>query len=221
MNDLHIDSVLKSYGSRPILTDIYLGCKTGEVVGLLGRNGSGKTTLLKIVFGSLKAEYRHVEVGGKVLYGIPDGSRFIKYVPQDSFLPDHIKIKNMIGLFCGPRAEELIAEHPFVGPFLKRKSGGLSGGERRIFEILLTIYSDARYILIDEPFNGIAPNQVEEIKKIIRKHARSGKGFIITDHSYRNVLDIADRVVLIHEGAMRSIGHESDLQKWDTFRNGN
>lgn len=213
MSELHADSILKSYDSRVILSDIYLGCRTGEIVGLLGRNGSGKSTLLKIIFGSLKADNRFVRVDDQVLSGVSDSHRHIKYIPQDDFLPRHIKIKRLIELFCPSGKEELIEAHPLVRQYLNRRSRELSGGERRIVEILLSIYSDSQFILIDEPFNGISPKQVEQIKALIKRES-ANKGFIITDHSYRNILEIADRVVLIHDGAMRQIKEPSDLVKW-------
>lgn len=102
-------------------------------------------------------------------------------------------------------------EHSLVKPFLAKKSRELSGGELRIFEILLIIHSSADYVLIDEPFNGVSPIHIEDIKKTIKSQTKT-KGFIITDHSYRNILDISDRIVLIHDQTLRQINDESELR---------
>lgn len=213
MKGLHADSILKSYGARTILSDVYLGCDVGEIVGLLGRNGCGKSTMLKIIFGVLNAEYRFVRVDDRVQDALSESCKLIKYLPQDSFLPDHIKVKTIISLFCGASDAGILREHPLVKPFLEKKSRELSGGELRVFEILLIIHSSAKYILIDEPFNGVSPIHVKEIKKAIKSQTGT-KGFIITDHSYRNILDISDRIVLIHDQAIRQVKNEQELQYW-------
>lgn len=212
MNGLHVDSIQKSYGMRPVLSDVYLSCGKGEIVGLLGRNGSGKSTMLKIIFGSLPSEYSFVRVDGQILNKLSERSRVIKYLPQDSFLPNHIKIKTIIRLFCEPPNAELLCGHPLINSFLSRKTKELSGGERRFFEILLIIHSPARYVLIDEPFNGVSPLYIDEIKSAIKIQA-SNKGFVITDHSYRNILDVADRIMLIRDGILRQID-PLELRYW-------
>lgn len=213
MNDLHVDSVVKSYGDRTVLTDVYISCKCGEIVGLLGRNGSGKSTLLKIIFGSLGARSRFVMVGDRQLKGVGDGAHFIKYLPQESFLPNNIKVRTIIKMFCSDCEAQSLSEHQVIQPILNKRSSDLSGGERRLLEVMLIISSDADYILIDEPFNGMSPNCVEIIKQMIRD-CSARKGFIITDHSYRNILDIATRVVLIYDGGTKDIAGESDLKTW-------
>ena len=213
MSLLHVDSVMKSYGLRAILTDVYLYCKKGEVVGLLGRNGCGKSTLLKIIFGSLSAEYRFVKVGDKQIRNMTNGYKHIRYLPQDGFLPNNIKIRTIIDMFCAPRWADKVAGHPIIEPSLDKKSKELSGGERRFFEILLMIYADAEFVMIDEPFNGLSPIRIEEIKGLIREQSPE-KGFIITDHDYRNILNIASRIMLIHEGAIKNIKDSEELRHW-------
>lgn len=103
--------------------------------------------------------------------------------------------------------------HYLVLPLLNKKSKQLSGGEKRLLEILLMIYSDSAYTLIDEPFNGIAPVFKEEIKDLIKEQS-AGKGFIITDHDYRNILDIATRIVIMYDGGTKQIKHMEELKYW-------
>jgi len=209
-DSLHVDSVIKSFGSRQVLTDIFLTCHAGEIVGLLGRNGSGKSTLLKIIFGSLPADAKFVKVGDKIINNLQDGRKHINYLPQDKFLPAHIKIATIISLFCNKKDTKIIQQKEFMKPLLNRKCGTLSGGERRLVEILIMIHSDASFILIDEPFNGVSPVYREEIKKMIREQS-STKGFIITDHDYRSIMDISTKTILMHDGATRKINSLQEL----------
>ena len=214
---MHVDSIIKSYGNNQILTDIYVNCHKGEIVGLLGRNGIGKSTLLKIIFGSISAERKYVKVGNKIINGIFDNRNLINYLPQHNFLPNNIKIKTIINLFCDKKSNSIISQNPLIKPILNKQSKQISGGEQRIIEIMLIVYSKAKYILIDEPFNGVAPVYKEEIKKMIKEESKN-KGFIITDHDYRNILDIATRTVLIYDGGTKEIKNNEELIKHGYIR---
>ena len=213
MNNLHVDSVIKSFGTRQVLTDIFISCTKGEIIGLLGRNGTGKSTLLKIIFGSMSADAKFVRVGDKLINGLYDNRQLINYLPQHSFMPNHLKVSTIISLFCDKSNADIIIENEFIRPLINKRAKQLSGGEKRLVEIFLMIHSDARYILIDEPFNGIAPIYKEVIKDLIRDHS-STKGFIITDHDYRNILDIATRIILMHDGGTKAIKNNDDLTYW-------
>lgn len=204
VSGLHADSIRKQYGTRQILNDIFISCHTGELVGLLGRNGSGKSTLLKIIFGTLRAENRFVSVDQKKTGSLFAGRKLIRYLPQENFLPNHIKIRDLIRCFCSKAGGGLLINNSLIQPHLDKKAGQLSGGENRLVEILLMLHSDAKYLLLDEPFNGLSPLQVEVVKALIREHALE-KGFIITDHDYRNVLDVSSRIVLMDRGNTKMI----------------
>lgn len=213
MSKLHVDSVIKSFHTNQVLTDVYLSCEKGEIIGLLGRNGTGKSTLLKIIFGSLQADRKFVKIGNKVVAGLFDNRKLVKYLPQDNFLPNHVKVKTIIKLFCNETSAGLLKNHDLIKPMLKKKSKQLSGGERRLLEIFLIMFSDSIYTLIDEPFNGVAPVYKEEIKEIIKEQSKS-KGFIITDHDYRNILDLATRIVIIYDGGTKEIKSTDELKHW-------
>jgi ABC-type multidrug transport system ATPase subunit len=213
MNGLHVDSVIKSFGTNQVLTDVFISCMEGEIIGLLGRNGSGKSTLLKIIFGSLLADNKFVRVDSKIVNSLIDNRKLINYLPQDNFLPNHIRIKKIISLFCDKTNSEIIKNHAFFRPLLNKKSKQLSSGEQRIVEIFLIVYSDAKYILIDEPFNGVAPIYKEDIKNIIKEQSKR-KGFIITDHDYRNIFDISTKTILIHDGETKEIKQINELKYW-------
>ena len=215
---LYVDSVTKSFGIRQVLTDIFLSCNEGEIIGLLGRNGAGKSTLLKIIFGSMQADFKFVRIGDKRINGLYDNRNLINYLPQHSFLPNHLKISHIIKLFCEKANAGLIAANELISPLIHKKARQLSGGEKRLVEIFLIIYSNATYILIDEPFNGIAPIYKEVIKNMIREQSKK-KGFIITDHDYRNILDLSTRIVLIHDGGTKEIKNKEELEFWGYIPN--
>ncbi|HEX6222764.1 MAG TPA: ATP-binding cassette domain-containing protein [Chryseolinea sp.] len=210
MRELHVDSICKWFGQTQILSDIFLSCKPGEIIGLLGRNGSGKTTLLKIIFGAVEAQTKFVRVNGSVINSLVQSKNKIAYLPQNNFLPSHLNIKNAITLFSAASTSRVLQENHFIKPFLNRKSRELSGGERRMIETLVVVNSPAEYILIDEPFNGVEPLYKEEIKKTIQSHA-SDKGFIVTDHDYRNIVAISTKVKLLQHGGIKEIKNVDDL----------
>ena len=213
MNELYVDSVLKSFGKNQVLTDIFISCKPGEIIGLLGRNGAGKSTLLKIIFGSLIADRKFVKVNGRIATSLFDRINLVGYLPQDSFLPKHIKVKKIISLFCDKLNSELLHSNQYIKPLITKRSKELSGGETRLLEILLIIHSKTQYVLIDEPFNGSAPMYKDYIKKLIQEHSKT-KGFIITDHDYRNITDVATKMVLLHDGETKEIRGNNELKYW-------
>lgn len=210
MSTLHIDSVTKSYNNNVILSDIFISCEKGEIKGLIGRNGSGKSTLLKIVFGTEKAESKFVRVGQKIIKNIPDGRNLINYLPQDNFLPNNISVKSILNLFLQKENRKIVLENEYVKPLLNKKNQDLSSGEKRIIEILLIIHSNAEFILLDEPFNGVSPIMRDYIIEYIKK-MKSSKGYIITDHDYENVINLADSIVYLQNGFLKEIKDKSEL----------
>lgn len=210
MSGLHVDSIRKQIGDRQILNDIFISCRPGEIVGLLGRNGSGKSSLLKIIFGSLGADNKFVSIDDKKINSLYDNRKLLQYLPQDNYLPNHIKITSIINCFCNKENAPMVMENYIVKPFLQKKIKQLSGGERRILEILLMVHSEAKYLLFDEPFNGVSPLYVEILKDLIKEHSEH-KGFIITDHDYKNVLDISTKVILMDNGNTKVIKEFREL----------
>lgn len=213
MENLHVDSIIKHYGKFQILSDIFISCDKGEIIGLLGRNGSGKSTLLKIIFGSLHSDNKFVRVDNKLAKNPFINRKLINYMPQDSFIPKHIRINNVISLFCPKAASEIVKKDDFIKPLLYKKAGQISGGERKLLEIYLTVFSESKYALIDEPFNGMAPVIKDKVKDLITQQSKH-KGIIITDHDYRNVIDIATKVILLYQGSTKQIQHLDDLKHW-------
>ncbi|MEM9675679.1 MAG: ATP-binding cassette domain-containing protein [Bacteroidota bacterium] len=213
MSQLYADSIIKSFGNKQVLTDVFVSCQPGEIIGLLGRNGSGKSTLLKILFGSLAADRKMVKVDNKIINNISDNNRQISYLPQDSYLPSHLRISTIISMVCNPEHATKVSNHRLIKPHLNKRSGQLSSGELRILEILLTVYTKSKFALLDEPFNGVAPVYKDEVKGVVQRQSKT-KGFIITDHDYRNVLDIATKIILIHDGGTRIMENTDELIAW-------
>ena len=122
MNKLHVDSVIKSFNTKQVLTDVYISCEKGEIIGLPGRNGSGKSTLLKIIFGTLPADSEFVKIGDKILTGLFDSRKLIKYLPQDNYLQNHVKVRSIVDLFCDVNNAGLIKNHALICPILDKKA---------------------------------------------------------------------------------------------------
>ncbi|GGI23513.1 ATP-binding cassette domain-containing protein [Pedobacter mendelii] len=208
MQELSIDSVAHKFNQQAILNGVFINCKVGEVVGLLGRNGSGKSTLLKIIFGSIKADYKYLKLDNEL---ISKGylSSNISYLPQDNFIPNKLTVAVAIEIFCNTYKKELL-KIKFIADNLNKKFREFSGGESRLLEALIIIYSDAEFILLDEPFSQLAPLLVDELKQHI-KNLKPIKGFLITDHYYRSILDVSDRIILLHNGCNYQIQNTDDL----------
>jgi len=212
-NLLEIDSVVKSYGLYDVLTDIYLKCKTGDIIGMLGRNGTGKSTLMKILFGTLQADRKFIRIDGKVYDQPYKAINEICYLPQDSFLPKYMSVEKAIELYLGKQQVANFLEDSILQKLNTSKISHLSGGELRYLEIKLLLHTDCKFILLDEPFNGVSPILVGEIKKLILKTSEF-KGIILTDHDYRNVLDVANQFCLIYDGGIKRINDKQELVRW-------
>ena len=208
-NILKVDSVQLSFDDRKILQDVYLDCKQGEVIGLLGRNGSGKSSLLRIIFGTLSPVFKYVSINDEV---IPKGyvKNRIAYLPQHNYLPTGIAIKSLAKMLIDKIYWAKFSSLPIYINHQHKKAEQLSGGELRQLEMLMILYSSADFILLDEPFTHVSPVQAEYFKEII-KIVSKDKGIIITDHQYNNVLEVSDRLILLNDGCTKHIKHVDEL----------
>lgn len=207
---LEVDSLAKRYSERVILSDVYLKCHTGDIIGLFGRNGTGKSTLMKIVFGMEKADNKFVRVNDQVMLNQSQSIKEISYLPQDSCLPNNLMVLELIKLTLNNKNVDRFVNDPILSPFLSTKVNSLSGGELRYLEIKLLLHLPSKFVLLDEPFNGLSPIIVQAVSELIKSHAKS-KGIILTDHDYHSVLDIANKFYLLSDGYLRSISGRSDL----------
>lgn len=214
MSDLlEVDSVRKEFGTKQVLTDISLRCKPGDIIGLLGRNGSGKSTLLKIIFGTLFTNYKFIRINNEILNQPYKTKNKIAYLNQDNFLPKNISVKQVVEIFSDEIDQKGFLEDEVLEKISRTRISNLSGGEARYLEVKLLLNIDTLFVLLDEPFNGISPLHIDLVKKMI-KDKSSKKGIILTDHDYRNVLDVANRYYLLFDGGLKPVKTKQDLIEW-------
>ncbi len=213
----------KSYAGRPVLRDVTIQVNRGEVVGLLGPNGAGKTTSFYIVCGLVNPDYGTVKLDGKDATQLPMYRRArmgIGYLPQESSIFRGMTVEqNIMSILeiAEPaserrlaRLDELLAE--FSITHLRNSPAiALSGGERRRVEIARALASSPSYILLDEPFAGIDPIAVGDIRQLVGQLKNRGIGVLITDHNVRETLDIIDRAYIIHEGKVLRSGTPAEV----------
>lgn len=207
---LEIDSVQKSFDVKSILSDVYLKCETGDIIGVLGRNGSGKSTLLQIVFGIIPADFKFIRVDGTVVSKLEKGFQAISYLSQEDFIPKHFSVKKVLYLSLEKDKINDFHADEMIQTLLDKKVKDLSGGELRYLEIKLLLSKDSKFILLDEPYNGLSPIAIEKINTLILENA-SSKGIIITDHNYENVIKISTQLRLLKEGKLHTITDISQL----------
>lgn len=210
---LEIDSVNKQFSTRPVLTDIYLKCKTGDILGIFGRNGSGKSTLLRILFGTLSAENKFIRIDGTVHEQPYKAGNAICYLPQDGFLPEHLTAKKAVDAFLDSDQTDWFFDDPLLTGTSGTTVSAMSGGTQRYLEIKLLLHAPVKFVLLDEPFNGLSPIVIEQVKALIIESAKT-RGIILTDHLYRNVLLIANKYCILHDGGLRPFTDKAELIRW-------
>lgn len=206
--------MLYSIGERKLLSDVYLKCGTGEIVGLLGRNGCGKTTLLKIIFGTKHTDNKHISIDGKVYQRPYLHAGLLAYLPQQGFLPKNILLSEILNLYLPQQDKRnIVKQNARIQQHLAKRADELSKGELRYFELLLLLQLDVKFLLLDEPFSGVEPLYVEQIGELLQSQLAT-RGFLITDHDYRAVLRVSKRLILLADGACRPINHPDELIDW-------
>ncbi|WP_316814699.1 ATP-binding cassette domain-containing protein [Pedobacter nyackensis] len=209
MQELYIDSVAHRYEKEYILNNVYINCKIGEIVGLLGRNGSGKSTLLKIIFGSIQPNYMHMRLNDEQVKRAYITGK-VAYLPQHFFIPAHLRVKQLVEIYSNKYKKELFAQD-IIRENINRAMEDLSGGQRRLIEFMLVLYGDSDFVLLDEPFTQLAPIVIEEMQRQLFNF-RMLKGVILTDHYYQEIIKTASRIVLLHNGCNYRINGVADLQ---------
>ena len=209
-NILEIDSVFKSYNNQNLLSDVYLKCQTNEIIGLLGRNGSGKSTLLKIIFGIVSAENKFVRINGIVKSRTSQLLKDVSYLPQENFIPNHLSVQKAIQLAIDKQNLNNFYEDEIIQAIKSKNIKHLSGGELRFLEIKIILNNESKFALLDEPFNGLSPLQIEKVIKLIQQNA-SRKGIIITDHNYQSVLKVATKLNLLKSRKLHVINNNDEL----------
>ncbi len=211
IHKLEVDSIHLEFGQRRILTDIYFNCETGSITGLLGRNGQGKTCLMNIVYGSMQVPDKSVRFDNISVYEAFKRADLLTYLPQFNFIPSHLSL-NRIFLDFNIQFIEFENYFPEFENMGKTKIKKLSGGQRRLIEVYVIVKSKAQFSMLDEPFSQIMPLQVEKIKELLNIE-KVNKGFLITDHLYRQFIDICDNLYILADGKTHLTKTIEDIER--------
>lgn len=221
---LRVSSLYKSFGRKEVVKGIDFSMKTGEVLGLLGPNGAGKTTTFYMVVGFYKPNHGEVFLDEQRITSLPMYKRArlgISYLPQEPSVFKKFTVEENIWSVLETRKdltrdqkkqrlEDLIKEFS-IERIRKQKAYTLSGGERRRTEIARSLAIEPKFLLLDEPFAGIDPIAVADIKSVIKLLANRGIGVLITDHNVRDTLEITDRAIIINTGTIMLQGSKEEI----------
>ncbi|WP_296613984.1 LPS export ABC transporter ATP-binding protein [Sphingomonas sp.] len=223
MRGLSVVSIAKSYDKRVVLTDVSLSVGPGEVIGLLGPNGAGKTTCFYSVMGLVKPDSGRIMLDGDDITGLPMYRRAILglgYLPQETSIFRGLSVeKNILAVLelAEPdkaarerRLDQLLDEFGLTR-LRDAPAMALSGGERRRAEIARALAANPSIMLLDEPFAGIDPLSISDIRDLIVELKKRGIGVLITDHNVRETLDIVDRGYIIYDGRVLFAGSPEEL----------
>jgi lipopolysaccharide export system ATP-binding protein len=223
MRGLSVVSIAKSYDKRVVLTDVSLSVGPGEVIGLLGPNGAGKTTCFYSVMGLVKPDSGRIMLDGDDITGLPMYRRAILglgYLPQETSIFRGLSVeKNILTVLelSEPdkaarerRLDQLLDEFGLTR-LRDAPARALSGGERRRAEIARALAANPSIMLLDEPFAGIDPLSISDIRDLIVELKKRGIGVLITDHNVRETLDIVDRGYIIYDGRVLFAGSPEEL----------
>ena len=219
MSILTAENLAKSYESRKVVSDVSLTVNSNEIVGLLGPIGAGKTTTFYMVVGLVRQDQGKIIIDGEDISLLPmhnRAQRGIGYLPQEASIFRRLTVyENLMAVLeirkdlttqqRREKADELIEE--FNIDHIRDSLGqSLSGGERRRVEIARALAANPKFILLDEPFAGVDPISVSDIKKIITDLRNRGLGVLITDHNVRETLDVCERAYIVGEGKIIATG---------------
>ena len=222
---LRLTNIEKTIGSRKILSDISFSVRDNEIVGLLGPNGAGKTTAFYIAAGLIFPNQGTVLINDKDVTNQPMHVRAnlgLGYLPQESSLfPDLSVEKNLYGIaellkidqeLKVQKISKIVDEFDLV-KILQVKGRMLSGGQRRKVEIARTLICEPKIMLLDEPFAGIDPIAVQEIKELLLEIAKSNISILITDHNVKETLSLCEKAIILSDGVIIAEGNEESLKQ--------
>ena len=221
---LYAEHLAKSYKSRKVVSDVSFTVKSNEIVGLLGPNGAGKTTSFYMVVGLVRHDEGSIRIDDEDISLLPMHNRAQKgigYLPQEASIFRRLSVydnlmavleirKDLNNIQRRAIADELIDEFN-IGHIRDNLGQSLSGGERRRVEIARALAANPKFILLDEPFAGVDPISVIDIKKIITDLRNRGLGVLITDHNVRETLDVCERAYIVSAGKMIASGTPTEV----------
>ena len=231
MSSLVAEHLAKNYQKKPVVIDVSLRINSSEIVGLLGPNGAGKTTCFYMIAGLVAADNGEISIDGEDLVHLPMHGRAkagIGYLPQEASVFRKLSVAdNILSILETRRELKRKQRHQRLNSLLEefhithiRDSLGvsLSGGERRRVEIARALATEPNFILLDEPFAGVDPISVNDIKQIITHLKNRGIGVLITDHNVRETLAICDKAYIVSEGHIIAAGTPSNVLQNEKVR---
>tara|TARA_Y100001935_G_scaffold182204_1_gene150947 strand:+ start:332 stop:1057 length:726 start_codon:yes stop_codon:yes gene_type:complete len=231
MATIRAKNLVKNYGNTLAVKGVSLDVSSGEIVGLLGPNGAGKTTCFYIIMGTIRQDHGEMLLDNQNISNLPVHSRGrigIGYLPQEPSIFQKLSaLDNILSVLerrkdlkkneAQKKAQQLIEDFK-LERVTKNLGGALSGGERRRVEIARALANDPKFILLDEPFAGVDPISVEELKEIIASLAKRRIGILITDHNVRETLDICDKAYIVNRGKIIAQGDPSAILENDEVK---
>ncbi|WP_457601019.1 LPS export ABC transporter ATP-binding protein [Hydrogenivirga sp.] len=227
---LRATDLRKSFKGREVIRGVSLSIDRGEVVGLLGPNGAGKTTLFNSLVGFIKTDGGSIELDGEDITDLPPHRRAgkgIAFLPQEHTLFDDLTVIENLLIFLEfftdsreeaiARAEALLEDFGLLS-LRNQKAHTLSGGQKRRLEIARSLITKPRYLFLDEPFAGLDPIIVSDIRRMVRGLRHQDMGILITDHNVRETISIVDRVYIISEGRIIAEGPPSEVVEMDSVK---
>ncbi|MCW8884430.1 MAG: LPS export ABC transporter ATP-binding protein [Motiliproteus sp.] len=219
MSTLEALNLAKSYKKRKVVKDVSIEIESGQIVGLLGPNGAGKTTCFYMIVGLVAADNGRVKIDGEDITRLPMHGRARKglgYLPQEASIFRKLSVSDNLMAILETRAElskeqrqdklEQLLEEFHITHIRDSLGMSLSGGERRRVEIARALATEPAFILLDEPFAGVDPISVNDIKQIVEHLKGKGIGVLITDHNVRETLDICEHAYIVNDGYMLAQG---------------
>ena len=221
---LKVENLAKSYKKRAVVKDVSLEIEAGQVIGLLGPNGAGKTTTFYMIVGLVANDQGRITLDDEDLTLLPMHARArrgIGYLPQESSVFRKLTVRDNIMAILETRKDldsegreaaldSLVAEFN-IGHIVSSLGMSLSGGERRRVEIARALAAEPKFILLDEPFAGVDPISVMDIKKIIQQLRNRGIGVLITDHNVRETLSVCERAYIVSQGELIASGSAQQI----------
>ncbi len=228
---LRVEGLNKFFRKKHAVRDVTFSMRSGEVLGLLGPNGAGKTTTFYMVVGFYKPASGHIYLNDERITDLPMYKRAragLSYLPQEASVFRKLTVEQNIGAILEGRKDLSKAERREKLEFLLEEFGvaanrsqpayTLSGGERRRTEIARSLAIEPKFLLLDEPFAGIDPIAVHDIKGIVRRLSSQGIGILITDHNVRDTLEITDRACIINKGEIVEEGDKDYILRSEVAR---
>ena len=221
---LEVINLKKRFRDREVVRKVSIRIEQGEVVGLLGPNGAGKTTCFYMIVGLIKTDFGKIRLDGNSLTNLAIDKRAkygLAYLPQDSSIFKKLSVEQNLLSILQMRKDlsnreqifklEQLLEEFNLAHIRKNQGMSLSGGERRRTEIARTLATEPKFILLDEPFAGVDPISVNDIKQIISQLTSRDIGILLTDHNVRETLDICERAYIVNEGLIIAEGRTEDI----------